>query len=75
MAPRSASAHGDFVAVWLALMLTGFSHLKRLRPSRQASDSPDTLSRATLKDIGLSPCDLPSVRAGQFFSDTTRIQR
>lgn len=75
MTTRSASTHGAPVAGRLVLMLAGLSHLKKLLPSRQASDSPDTLSSAALKDIGLSPSDLPSVKGGLFFSDATRKQR
>ena len=75
MAPRSASAHGELVSGWHALMRSGFRYLKKLCLLRQASNSPDTLSGAALKDIGLSLSDLPSVSTGRFFSDPTRKQR
>lgn len=75
MPTRSVSAPSHLLAGWLASMRTGISRLKRLRPSRLSSDSSAILNRSALKDLGLSPGDLPSIKSGQFFQDATRKQR
>lgn len=75
MPPRSSSPHDKQPAGCLAAMRAGISRLARLWPSRQASLSPASLSKATLMDIGLSPSDLPSIKSGRFFQDPTRKQR
>lgn len=75
MDTRFASAHGELVAGWHALMRSGFRCLKKLCRLRQAANGPETLNRAALKDIGLSLSDLPAVSTGRFFSDPTRIPR
>lgn len=75
MPARSVSASSRLIAGCLALMRTAISRLARFVPPRQSSDTPAILNRAALKDLGLSPGDLPSIRSGQFFQDPTRKQR
>lgn len=75
MSARSPSAPSSLIAGCLTLMRTAISRLARLAPPGQASDSLGVLNRAALKDLGLSPGDLPSIRSGQFFQDPTRKQR
>lgn len=60
---------------WLRPWWSRLLHLKSLWAARPTFYRLETLGTDALKDIGLSPSDLPAAKSGVLFSDATRRQR